>query len=199
MHPIFHSIKRVHLRTQYVMGQMAGDLGLTPARFDMLTAIRNAGPGIAQCTLRRVLAVSAAVVSRMLRALEERGLVRREPHRYDRRTRWVTLTYSGDELTTDAHAEFLLWNPLSHNMARALVLRPAATVSNIPRGDAAMRHAYRTLGLWREKASDTSTLVYPGYLENGERDPAHALEPWPWRWPRRRARRRGAGTASPAA
>jgi DNA-binding MarR family transcriptional regulator len=80
-------------------------LGLTAARFDMMSALYGRdGPltacriGLRQSDLRRVLGVSASVVSRMVRALEKLGLVTRQRERDgDRRQIRVDLTQAGEE------------------------------------------------------------------------------------------------------
>jgi DNA-binding MarR family transcriptional regulator len=83
-----------------------GSLGLTAARFDMLCALLHDGGydryphyEIRQSDLRRELGVTAPVVSRMLRSLEELGWVTRSRRRDDdRRQRWVKLTDRGKEI-----------------------------------------------------------------------------------------------------
>jgi DNA-binding MarR family transcriptional regulator len=68
---------------------------LTAARFDLLYKLeREPLGGLLQSQLRRVLGVTGATVSRMLRSLEGLGLVARwRPT--DRRQRWVQLTQAG--------------------------------------------------------------------------------------------------------
>ena len=77
-------------------------VGLTAARFDMMYAIRRCTGydrqlgAVTQRELRKKLGVSAPVVSRMLRSLEQLKLVVRERlARGDRRQRWVSLTATG--------------------------------------------------------------------------------------------------------
>lgn len=76
-------------------------MGLTAARFDLLYAVVGAdddwrGPGIRQSELRRMLGVTAPVVTRMPQALEILGLVRREREDLgDRRQIRVSLTKAG--------------------------------------------------------------------------------------------------------
>jgi DNA-binding MarR family transcriptional regulator len=73
--------------------------GLTAARFDLLYAMTVEGKPretfTFQSTLRRVLGVSRATVSRMLISLEELGLVRRQRSEEDRRQLEVYLTPMG--------------------------------------------------------------------------------------------------------
>ena len=84
--------------------------GLTAARFDLMYVLWT-GQGlesfwngtVLQSDVRRALGVSAPVVSRMLRALEQLGWVRRGPAQTDRRQREVTLTEAGVACIRGAH------------------------------------------------------------------------------------------------
>lgn len=75
-------------------------VGLTAARFDLMQPLLarecDRAFTLRQSELRRILGVTAGVVSRMLRALEALGLVERTKG-YDRRQREVTLTARGME------------------------------------------------------------------------------------------------------
>jgi DNA-binding MarR family transcriptional regulator len=84
----FHSFLRLTRR------RLLG-LGLTAARFDLLTAIWRHPSGAFQSTLRDTLGVSAPTASRMLRSLEKLGLVVRERVHFDRRRLHVTLSPKG--------------------------------------------------------------------------------------------------------
>jgi DNA-binding MarR family transcriptional regulator len=98
MNAIFFGCKRAFHSCMRIGRQVLGGLDLTPARFDMLTAIGGDGRtcGRAQGELRTLLGVSAATISRMLRSLEAMGLVARTKNeRPDRRRRWVVLTELG--------------------------------------------------------------------------------------------------------
>ncbi len=84
MDQIFFGLKRAFHRTLRVQQKLAAEYGLTPARFDMLCAMRNwqhtsMGMPLSQRILRDTLGVSAATVSRMLKALEKLWLVWRGP------------------------------------------------------------------------------------------------------------------------
>jgi DNA-binding MarR family transcriptional regulator len=98
----FHSFLRVTRKG-------FASVGLTAARFDLMNAILGnprapSGCGILQRELRRVLGVSAGVISRMLRSLEDLGLITREPPPSDRRQRHVKLTASGGLRLASAHS-----------------------------------------------------------------------------------------------
>jgi DNA-binding MarR family transcriptional regulator len=70
-------------------------LGLTAARFDMLTAISRTPYGLLQSNLREMLGVSAPTVSRMVVSLEKLGLVQRRRSQADRRQVHLQLTSAG--------------------------------------------------------------------------------------------------------
>jgi DNA-binding MarR family transcriptional regulator len=94
----FHGILRI-------MRKPLASFGLTAARYDMLRAIFGAIPGAdadpdddcppLQSELKERLGVHRSVVSRMLRSLEQLGLVERGPVPGDRRQREVRLTMVG--------------------------------------------------------------------------------------------------------
>jgi DNA-binding MarR family transcriptional regulator len=87
--------------------------GLTAARFDMMYVLLT-GTGTKffwngttyQREVQRALGVSAPVVSRMLRSLEELGWVTRKRSETDRRQREVSLTQAGTARIRDAYAMF---------------------------------------------------------------------------------------------
>jgi MarR family transcriptional regulator, organic hydroperoxide resistance regulator len=105
MNAIFFGLKRAFHGTLRVARPMLTSLGLTAARFDLLYALMGSGRtfGKEQSRLRKKLGVSRPTVSRMLRSLEERGLVSRERSRRDRRQLEVRLTELGLGLIRRAH------------------------------------------------------------------------------------------------
>ncbi len=100
----FHAILRITRKP-------LASFGLTAARYDMLYAIYGGVPKpesessyylTEQGELRRKLGVHKSVVSRMVRSLEEIGLVARRRGYRDRRRRWVELTKAGIARLRDA-------------------------------------------------------------------------------------------------
>jgi DNA-binding MarR family transcriptional regulator len=83
----FHGILRV-------MRRPLASFGLTAARYDMLYAIDRSGSQTHQKELSNKLGVHKSVVSRMLRSLEQLGLVERHRSR-DGRQRIARLTDAG--------------------------------------------------------------------------------------------------------
>jgi DNA-binding MarR family transcriptional regulator len=106
MHVVIFGLKRAHHGTLRITRRPLAKLGLTAARFDLLYAVLlRRRRGIVQSTLRRVLGVCRATVSRMLLSLEALGLVRRKVLEDDRRKRLVELTNRGRFRIARAHHE----------------------------------------------------------------------------------------------
>jgi DNA-binding MarR family transcriptional regulator len=95
VHAIFFGLKRAYQSTLRLTRRCLARLGLTAARFDMLYAVRSARYGSVQAQLSRTLGVTAATVSRMLKSLEDLGLVSRARSVADRRCRRVQITDLG--------------------------------------------------------------------------------------------------------
>ena len=95
MNNLSFSLKRAHQSALRFFRKVLEDTGLTPARYDMMHALRPKKFGMGQKKLERVLGVTRATVSRMLASLEEHGLVRREIDPADRRCKIVWLTDEG--------------------------------------------------------------------------------------------------------
>lgn len=184
MHPVFQSFKRAYWSSMRFQRDWTGELGITPARLDMLVAIAHCG-GHVQKNLRRVLDVTSPVVSRMLESLEKLGLVYRVRCPTDRRTYSIMLTDAGRQLLTIACVE-LLYDGYTELCVKHVV-------SPAPHSRRATRRAFaRTnadLLRLRARVTDVSTLHYPTYLRSGNRSPDHPA-PLAWPPPRRRRGRR---------
>jgi DNA-binding MarR family transcriptional regulator len=95
MHVILFGVKRAFHAPLKVFNRALEPYGLTCARFDALYGIARAGYRRWQSDLWKRLGVSRATVSRMLRALEELGLVARRWDPNNRRQKIVQLTDAG--------------------------------------------------------------------------------------------------------
>jgi DNA-binding MarR family transcriptional regulator len=97
MNQVFFGLKRAFHATLRFGRRALTAMGLTAARFDLLYALYagSGEMGVMQSRLRRILGVSAPVVSRMLKSLEALGLVVRERAPNDTRQRRVDLTAQG--------------------------------------------------------------------------------------------------------
>jgi DNA-binding MarR family transcriptional regulator len=115
VHAINFQVKRAHLSILAAGRAALRKLGkrseMTPARFDLLFAIRQVNIGLnihgyapvwghrclglKQNELTRRLGVSRKTVSKMLKRLEQMGWIEREVPADDRRTKYVSLTALG--------------------------------------------------------------------------------------------------------
>ena len=139
-------------------------MGLTAARFDVLWALLAVGRtegssvGVWQSELRKMLGVTAPVVTRMLQSLERLGLVRRhrELRGVDRRQVCVWLTDAGKECIQQARGVMI-------RAMRKLVF--VAICSGQHRDpDKRLVHMDRLEGYLRSlrrKFGDRATLYYP--------------------------------------
>ena len=98
MHAVFFGVKRIHLEVVHRVTRPlleATDCELTPARFDMMRIVSLRPQGVQQATLRWLLGVSPPTVSRMLKSLEELGMITRRRLASDGRCRDVHITKKG--------------------------------------------------------------------------------------------------------
>jgi DNA-binding MarR family transcriptional regulator len=93
MHFLAFQFKRAHYTALRISRPIAAKFGLTPARVDMLYAIKYQRR-ISQAQIARALGVSGVTVSRMLRKLEGLGLVQRATYG-DKRMKSSRLTRLG--------------------------------------------------------------------------------------------------------
>ncbi|MER7280789.1 MarR family transcriptional regulator [Dactylosporangium sp. NPDC000244] len=92
--------KRVHRlagRLQEAVRNETAALGLTPAEFDVLSALRRAGPPYARkpSDLASGLLLTSGGISNVLRRLQQDGLIERAADPADARVAWVRLSESG--------------------------------------------------------------------------------------------------------
>jgi len=96
-------LRRAHQISAAVFENVCADVGLTQAQYGALMVL-NSEPGIDQSRLARALAFDKVTVLRVLRGLEERGLVAREVSVSSRRQMAVQLTAEGNHLLNKAQA-----------------------------------------------------------------------------------------------
>jgi DNA-binding MarR family transcriptional regulator len=95
-------LRRAHQISAAVFEDECRSVALTPAQFGVLTVLR-ASPGLDQSRLARALGFDKVTVLRVLRGLEERGLVQRSPAPDSRRNLAVQLTREGEVLLIESH------------------------------------------------------------------------------------------------
>ena len=158
MHSVLFGLKRSFHSTLRLTRKTLGKMGLTAARFDLLFALHSSGRfGALQSQLRRTLGVCASVVSRMLKALELLGYVRRERAQGDTRQRWVTLTNKGRGRLQRGIRQFISWGYVQ--LALESVLVPDAP-SDPGQALAAVENAEALLDLVRQGFGDSADLHY---------------------------------------
>jgi DNA-binding MarR family transcriptional regulator len=158
MHAVVFGLKRAFHSTLRLTRKTLGKIGLTAARFDLLFALHSRGkPGALQSELRRTLGVCASVVSRMLKALELLGYVKRERDRADARQRLVTLTNRGRGRIQRGIRQFISWGYVQ--LALESVLAPKAPPDS-GEAFAAVQTAEGLLDSLRAGFGDSADLFY---------------------------------------
>ena len=94
-------LRRAQQISAAVFEDACRDLDLTPAQFGILTVLQE-HPGMGQSSLARALGFDKVTVLRVLRGLQARGLVTREPSDDNRRNVSVNLTSEGEVLLRQA-------------------------------------------------------------------------------------------------
>ncbi len=117
-------LRRMYQIAAAVFENACADLGLTTAQYGVLIIVHSE-PGIDQTRLARALAFDKVTVMRVLRGLEERGVVQRVA---SGRQKTLALTDAGQQLLTQAReraevASKRLMSPLdSHDQAQLVRL-----------------------------------------------------------------------------
>lgn len=107
MHSVFFGVKRAYWRGISLQTRLLVevDTWITPARFDLLRVLFVNRAGVSRYRLKLMLGVSGPVLSRMVRVLEEEGLLVRRRSDRDRRYVSVHPTPEGLLLVEDALRE----------------------------------------------------------------------------------------------
>ncbi len=118
-------LRRAHQISAAVFEDECRSFALTPAQFGVLTVLR-ASPGLDQSSLARALGFDKVTVLRVLRGLEERGLVKRSLAPESRRNIAVELTPEGEKFLKESQkpaerAYERLMTPLSAEQQLQLV------------------------------------------------------------------------------
>jgi len=120
MHAMLFGLKRGYYGALRYARRTLGAFGVTPARFDLMFALRENGWHL-QSELRRILGVAGPTVSRMLKSLEGLGLVGRERSPHDGREKVVWLTKEGEKRVEGAAAGMMGSGCADVAMARAVM------------------------------------------------------------------------------
>lgn len=122
-------LRLAQIKVFKVFGALLGELKVSPAIFSTLE-ILHLNPGITQTRLAKAIHLDHSSMVPLLDKLEDRGLLKREVSRTDRRNKMFTLTEAGSELHRQASAlvqkqEELVAEPLTaaerHELFRLLI------------------------------------------------------------------------------
>jgi DNA-binding MarR family transcriptional regulator len=148
MHALSFAVKRAHLCAAKMQMAMAVKFGLTPARFDVMFILRMFGGGCDQSELWKRLGVSRQTIWKMVKGMEEKGLIWRRPDPEDKRRREVILTKYGLEQFIEASKTFFRTEELRerfdaiHDEGRAFVAKAAKIIKDVGRGLRDWAHHY---------------------------------------------------------
>lgn len=97
------NLRRAQMASFRHLDRTAGDLGLSPGQFSLLTFL-DANPGVSQKILSQEFGVDTSTLSPVLDGLAGRGLVDRLRAPHDKRTYALHLTAAGRSLLTEMRA-----------------------------------------------------------------------------------------------
>jgi DNA-binding MarR family transcriptional regulator len=162
MHAAFFGLKRAYWGSLRVTRKRLTQMGLTAARFDLLFLLA-AMPWQLPRSQKEIivkLGVTPPVVSRMLKALREKGLVARERDTQNRRAWLISLTTSGRNLIQRAIDVFIrsrrAWRHVQRGLCPAMVRSPEREDEALWR----MASLEETLDRLREGFRARGTLYY---------------------------------------
>ena len=165
MNILFFGLKRAYHGTLRVTRRALVRLGLTAARFDLLYIVQKGGAVLTQRELRKALGVAGPTVSRMLRSLEELGLVERVVSDLDRRERFVMLTKLGRRCVRKAARLLIDTGVIQLAIDGALC---ADQWHNATVCETAKNACDRMLARLRRAFGDVATFAYPFCGEDEE-------------------------------
>ncbi len=90
-------VRRLHQIHSAIFQEECQEFGITPVQYGLITALLN-NPGIDQVTLGSEVGIDRTNVADVLNRLSERGLVRRERSKVDRRSMVAFLTKEGEDI-----------------------------------------------------------------------------------------------------
>lgn len=111
-----HLIRRCHQISVALFMAECESFGVTPIQFAALSALK-AFPGEDQAAIAGRVAIDRSTTGNVVSRLEERGFLRRDPDKNDRRVKRLTLTKKGVDLLEKispvvAHAQDTILAPL---------------------------------------------------------------------------------------
>ncbi|WP_228004144.1 MarR family winged helix-turn-helix transcriptional regulator [Amycolatopsis sp. YIM 10] len=124
---VLWALRRAEMSMQALKEQRLRPLGLAPAHYSLMLAVR-VDPGLTGAELARRLGVTPQAVASLVGKLEKRGHLRRRAHPRHRHIQELYLTGSGEEELVAADAVIA---SLEHKVVQALGVTDARQLKNL--------------------------------------------------------------------
>jgi DNA-binding MarR family transcriptional regulator len=109
-----HLLREVVRTHQVLMATISRAIGIPASRFALMRLVATSEDGAGVMDLAAQLGINAAAVTRQLKDMERKGLVRRRMDARDGRRNYLSLSVKGMKLFAELHER-------SHELERALV------------------------------------------------------------------------------
>lgn len=166
MHVLYFGLKRAFQATLKVNRPLLDRHGITPARFDLLFTIHKEQYGrLRQSDVRKALGVARPTVSRMVRSLEELGLLIRGIDWRDARQKSLRLSVAGKKVVRRVLRKLIRSDVVGRWVRRAFSYPnppPSKRRTNI----ALIEILDDTLEQFRRCFGDFATLAYPWHPDD---------------------------------
>jgi len=100
-------LRRVAAYLTLKYGEVVKHKQLTPVQFEVLLYVDSSSPSCSVSDVAHFMVVDKSTSSRVLRGIEEKGLIAMDPDPEDRRKRRVLLTSDGEEIVNDCRDAWL--------------------------------------------------------------------------------------------
>ena len=104
---LLYAVKQVELAIKHHLDELLRPAGITTAQYTALTVLAqrdDQDQGLSSAELARRSFVTAQSMGDMITALEQRGLIQRDPDPGNRRRRLISITPAGQALMASQHA-----------------------------------------------------------------------------------------------
>ncbi len=99
---IGYKLRRAQIAVFHTFFEAVATLDIRPAQYSVLTIIEH-NPGLSQTQVAQALGIKTANFVAMIKALEKRGLISRQPIEHNRRTHELFITPEGKVLIEKLH------------------------------------------------------------------------------------------------
>lgn len=130
MSAFYDTLKEIYLHLDDGDRRFLGQFRLTVPRFFLLRHI-NENPGISPTQLSALMLNDKSNITRLLRGVEDEGLVKRRPDQHDRRTIQLYLTRKGEGILSEAQGAHAAFNRHRFSQVRAELEQVSEVLSEI--------------------------------------------------------------------